>query len=96
MTHRSRTRWLLGAVLAGAVLFGPGLTALTRLSFEQRRLDRQLAALTVRQEQLAKEQARLEQDEAYVEGLIRTTFKLAQPGEYVIPLGSASSRRESH
>ena len=95
MSHRSRRSWGLGMTLAGAVLFGPGLAALIRLSWEQRRLDRQLAALTTRQEQLATEQERLEQDDAYVEGLIRTTFKLAQPGEYVIPLTSSESNGKS-
>lgn len=85
---RPRTRWLLGGACVGAVLFGPGMVELGRMSLEQRRLDRQLAALSVRQEQLTTEQKRLETDEAYVEGLIRSTFKLAQPGEIVIPLES--------
>lgn len=93
--RRARRFWLLGGALAAAVMFGPGLIALAQLSWERRRLDHQLAALAARQEALVREQERLEQDDAYVEGLIRTTFKLAQPGEYVIPLSASESDGKS-
>ena len=44
--------------------------------------------------QLAQEQVRFQLDPTYVEGLIRSTFKFAQPGEYVIPLESRPSSDE--
>ena len=81
-----RTRGLIVVGALGLLLFGPGLYQLIRLSLVQRRLDRQLADLSVRHEQLLTEQARLQSDPTYVEGLIRSTFKVARPGEYVIPL----------
>ena len=83
--------WLLGVGLVGLVLFGPGSYELIRLSIRQYRLDRQLATLKAEQERLAKEQERLQSDPAYLEGLIRTTFKVSQPGELVIPLDSRQS-----
>jgi len=88
-------RWGLGISLLGLVLFGPGLVELVRLSLLERRLDRELARLSAEHERLVRERARLESDPTYVEGLIRSTFKLAKPGEYVIPLeaGSSSSSR---
>ena len=87
----TRTRWLLGVGLAGLVLFGPGTYELIRLSIRQHRLDRQLAALKAEHERLAKEQERLQSDPAYLEGLIRSTFKVSQPGELVIPLDKSST-----
>jgi cell division protein FtsB len=59
-----------------------------RLSVQRHRLDRRLAELDARHEALLQEQTRLESDPTYVEGLIRSTFKWAKPGEYVIPLES--------
>jgi cell division protein FtsB len=56
------------------------------MSWEQRRLDRQLAALAEERERLQIEQQRLQTDSTYVEGRIRSTFKVARPGEIVIPL----------
>ncbi len=87
----TRTRWIAGLGLLALVLFGPGLSHLVRLSLVERRLDRRLAALAARRNELTQEQQRLESDPAYVEGLIRSTFKLAQPGELVIPLDSNPS-----
>ena len=87
------SRRIVGLSLIIAVLFGPGLFHLTWLSARQWRLHQRLQTLKARHEQLAAEQIRIESDPAYVEGLIRTTFKVAQPGEYVIPLeGSKTSR----
>ena len=82
----TRTRWLVGVGLAALVLFGPGAVWLIRMEFKQRRLDRELARLKTKQEQLAAEETRLRSDPADVEGLIRTTFKFAKPDELVIPL----------
>ncbi len=81
-----RPGWVSWAVGLGLLLFGPGLVQMARLAWEQRRLDRQLAQLQSRQDALRTEAQRLRTDPAYMEGLIRTTFKYAQPGEYVIPL----------
>ena len=91
----STPRWLLGAGVLGLLLFGPGMAELLRLSITQRRLDRQLAALAAERERLQQEQKRLETDEAYVEGLIRTTFKWAKSGEYVVPLSSGAGEEKS-
>ena len=84
---RKHTReWLLWGALLGAVVFGPGLCYLARLSVVRWRLDRKLAVLSAEQAQLRQEQARLQSDPTYVEGRIRSPFKVAQPGEVVIPL----------
>ena len=94
METRTRRRLsILG--LVGLVLFGPGTYQLISLSIRQHRLDRRLATLKAEQERLAKEQERLESDPAYLEGLIRSTFKVSQPGELVIPLDSRQSNGKS-
>ena len=89
----ARTRWILGASLLGLAVFGPGLCDLVRLSRLQRRLDRRLSALAVERETLVQEERRLRSDPAYIEGLIRSTFKVARPSEYVIPAKGASRDR---
>ena len=81
-----RTRWRLGVSLLGFVLFGPGAVWLIRMEIKQRQLDRQLAQLKAKREQLVAEEERLRSDPAYIEGLVRTTFKYARPDELVIPL----------
>ena len=78
--------WILGISLVGLLLFGPGFYEWARLSLMQRRLDRRLAELAAQHEQLEREHERLQSDATYLEGLIRSTFKLAQPGELVVPL----------
>ena len=91
-TDPTRARWITGAGLIGTVLFGPGLVDLTRQALMQWRMDRRLAELSAQREQLTHEEERLRTDPGYVEGLIRSTFKVAQPGEYVIPLDDAPTR----
>ena len=86
------THWALPLGLLGLLVFGPGMVHLARLSLMQRALDRRLAALSARQEQLRQEQARLQSDPTYLEGLIRSTFKVAKPGEVVIPIDQPPSR----
>ena len=81
-----RTRQFIGLGLVALVLFGPDAVWLIRMEIKQRQLDRQLANLKAKREQLVAEEARLRSDPAYVEGLIRTTFKYARPDELVIPL----------
>ena len=88
-----RRTWIIG-VTAFLVLFGQGTYHLARLSLEQQQLRRRLHALQAEHERLATEEIRLRSDATYVEGLIRSTFKQAKPGEYVVPLPVPSSRRE--
>ena len=90
-----RPRWLLSLGLVAMVLFGPGAVWLLRMEIRQHQLDRQLARLKAQQEQLAAEEARLRSDPAYVEGLIRTTFKFARPDELVIPLEEKESQAKA-
>ena len=92
MSRRTRTRWMLAAAGVGLVLFGPGLFEVVRLSLAQRRLDRRLAEVEAQRARLTAEQERLESDPSYVEGLIRSTFKMAQPGELVIPLDASPTQ----
>ena len=90
-----RARWITGIGLLGLLLFGPGLYQQAHLSFIQWRLDRRLRELSAQHEQLTQEQAKLQSDPTYVEGLIRSTFKWAQPGEYVIPQDPSQSSRKA-
>ena len=90
----TRTRRILLVSAIGLALIGPGIVEWVRLVIRQRQLDRQIARLAVQHEQLQREREQLESDPTYVEGLIRSTFKLAQPGEYVIPLDSKPSSDE--
>ena len=82
----TRTRWFLGCGLISLAVFGPGAYQLARLSIRQHQLDVRTKALTAEQQRLSGLEGRLRTDPTYVEGLIRTTFKVSQPGEYVIPL----------
>jgi len=88
MTTRSRVFITWGVL--GLMVFGPGMVHLARLCLMQRKLDRRLAALSARQDRLKQEQERLQSDPTYLEGLVRSTFKVAKPGEYVIPLDEAN------
>jgi len=78
-----------------AALFAPGLIAIARSSAEEWRLDRRLAQVHREHARLTEEQRRLKDDPTYVEGLIRSTFKVAKPGEVVIPISSERSSRSS-
>ena len=82
--------WVLAAAVA--LLFGPNTYQLIRLYWRERQLDHRLTQLAAEQDRLLKEQQRFASDPAYVEGLIRSTFKVAQPGEIVIPLDDSSRR----
>ena len=83
---------LAGGALGLLVLVGPAGYDWARLSLMQHRLDRRLAALAAERQRLLDEQQRLEHEPAYLEGLIRSTFKVAQPNEYVIPLDVPATR----
>ena len=89
---KTRVGWRVLVGLAGLLVFGPGMFHLARLSLMQRKLDRRLADLTSQQERLTQEQARLQSDPIYLEGLIRSTFKVAKPGEIVIPVDQPAPR----
>ena len=75
-----------------AVLVGPGLCHLVCLSWWRHTLQRKQHALETAHQELARERERLTSDSTYVEGLIRATFKLAKPGELVVPLDSDNPR----
>lgn len=91
MKHLKKTkRWVWGGILAG-LLFGPGTYEMARLSLAQHRLDKQLGLLAAKRKQLEQEEERLKSDDAYVEGLIRSTFKVSRPGELVIPIDDSSA-----
>jgi cell division protein FtsB len=62
-----------------------------RLSLQEKQLQKQLAVLEERRQRLVEQKQRLVDDPVYVEGLIRSTFKHAKPGEYVIPLTTKSA-----
>jgi cell division protein FtsB len=90
-----RTHWVIGVGVGSLlVILGPGTFELIRLRLQQSRLDRRLAQIQAEHERLTSLEQRLRTDPAYVEGLIRSTFKVSQPGEYVIPLenGDASKK----
>ena len=89
---RTRRMWRVGIGVLAAAVFGPGLFQLATLLWQRHRLDQRLTQLTVEQKRLVQEEQRLKTDPTYVEGLIRSTFKLARPGEIVIPLDAAPSR----
>ena len=84
MNRRTHRALALGFV--GLLIFGPGMVHLARLWLMQRKLDRRLAELSAQQDRLKQEQERLRSDPTYLEGLIRSTFKVAKPGEVVIPV----------
>ena len=78
--------------IALVVIFGPGLAQWVSLSWRQHLMDRRLRELEARSQALTTEHDRLTSDPAYVEGKIRSTFKVAKPNELVVPLESEPSR----
>jgi cell division protein FtsB len=85
-----KSHWMTGGFVLAAALFGPGLYDMARLAVRQQQLERDMRLLTAEEERLKAEQTRLASDPVYVEGLIRSTFKVAKPGEYVVPLDEGS------
>ena len=82
---RSRRRWLLGFGAVLLVAVGPLLWQLLQLTWTRHAQQRRLQQLKAFHQQLTEERGRLTEDPVYVEGLIRSTFKVAKPGELVIP-----------
>ena len=87
-----RTRLIL---LAAALLLGPSLAQLAVMQVQDYRLSRELRRRQAVYDSLRAERERLQHDPVYVEGLVRSTFKVAKPGELVVPLseGVDPSRR---
>ena len=85
--------WIAAAGALVSLTLGPGIVQWSRLRLTQWHLDRQLAHLSAERQQLLEEQQRLQSDPAYVEGLIRSTFKVSRPGEYVVPLDDAVGKK---
>jgi cell division protein FtsB len=95
-----RRPWIIGVSVALVIVFGPGWLHGLRLAWRRHVVERKLQRLEAVHQELAQEHERLTSDPVYVEGLIRSTFKVAKPGELVIPLDadeprSASSRSRS-
>ena len=79
-----QTAWIVGISALALAAFGPGLVHLAQLSWKQHVMDRRLDELEATHQQLLEEHRRLTTDPVYVEGLIRSTFKVAKSGEFVI------------
>ena len=81
-----RKTWLLVGGLALVIAFGPGAIQWLQLRWRAHSMDTRLRALEARHTHLATEQHRLKTDPVYVENRIRSTFKVAKPGEVVVPM----------
>lgn len=90
MDQRQARLIKMGALIA-ALVIGPGVVQLAWLSWRQHCLTRQQRRLEALYQQLAQEQHRLTHDPVYVEGLVRSTFKVAKPDELVVPLEPSES-----
>ncbi|MBI4353641.1 MAG: septum formation initiator family protein [Candidatus Omnitrophica bacterium] len=82
--HR-RTQWMTFGAIILAVACGPLLLDLIDVSWKRYTMHRRLQRLEAFHQELTDEQQRLTSDPVYVEGLIRSTFKVAKPNEIVIP-----------
>ena len=89
--RRPRRPWIVIACVAILAIFGPGFLALARLSWRQHLMDRRLTELETSHRELTAKHQRLQSDPTYVEDLIRSTFKVAKPGEVVVPLDAESA-----
>ena len=89
--HRRVSRVV--AFVVPLLVFGPGMVQWGWLSWRSYRLGRAAQRLQASHDQLTREQQRLTNDPVYLEGLIRSLFKLARPGELVVPLDSSTSQR---
>ena len=88
---RRQARLIRAGALIAALVIGPGAAQLAWMSWRQHRLTRQQHRLEALYQRLAQEQHRLTHDPVYVEGLVRSTFKVAKPDELVVPLDSDPS-----
>ena len=85
-----RTAWLIALALLAAI-FGPGTIQWLQMSWQHHTLAARIRALEAEQQVLQAERERLTHDTTYVEGLVRSTFKVAKPGELVVPLDAERS-----
>ncbi|OGX32640.1 MAG: hypothetical protein A3E56_01435 [Omnitrophica WOR_2 bacterium RIFCSPHIGHO2_12_FULL_64_13] len=76
---------MLMVTAAVTVAFGPLVWDLVDVSWKRYTMRRRLQRLDAFHRALTEEHQRLTEDSVYVEGLIRSTFKVAKPGELVIP-----------
>jgi len=84
---------LIGLIVVALLVFGPGIVSLLHMAWKRHVMDRKLRELETLHQELANERERLTSDPVYVEGLIRSTFKVAKPGELVVPLDSEESTK---
>ena len=90
-----RNSWLRAVAVIAILAFGPGLLHLLQISWQQRAMDRKLRRLEAAHRALVSEQDRFTNDPVYVEELARSTFKVAKPGELVVPIDSARPERRA-
>jgi len=83
-----RSAWLVWLSAAGTVLFGPGLIQQIQLAVRRHAVAQERARLEASHQALLEERQRLTSDPVYVEDRVRSTFKVAKPGELVVPLDS--------
>ena len=85
---------LIGALVV-VVAFGPATLVQLQLRWKAYVLARHLRALETERQTLAEEQEHLTSDAVYREGKARSTFKVAKPGELVVPIESDEPRRRA-
>ena len=85
-----RSARLLALSALALLVLGPGVAAWVQLAWRRHALARQQRQLQTTHDALETEQQRLTSDPVYVEGLIRSTFKVAKPTEMVVPLSADS------
>ena len=81
--------------LAVAAVVGPGLWQMAQLAIEQHAMVAKLDHMHTYHHALAREHERLTTDPIFVEGLIRSTFRVAKPNEFVVRL-DRDGVRSSH
>jgi cell division protein FtsB len=90
--EKRKTKFIAIGVLA-ALLFGPGLVNLLILSFKNHKEEAKIKRLEAQYEKLIDERDRLKNDPTYVEDLARSTFKVARPGELVVPIEPETAKK---
>ncbi len=87
MKRRFVILWILIAVIVlFAFLYLPGLSKLQELRFEEEKLSKDLTDLNQRIQKLQEEKNLLQNDQDYLEKVIREELGLVRPGEMVYKL----------
>ncbi len=87
MKRRFAALWILIAVIVlFAFLYLPGLSKLQELRLEEERLSKDLTDLNQRIQKLQEEKDLLQNDQDYLEKVIREELGLVRPGEMVYKL----------